>query len=165
MKVPREPNLISEKWEAKNDFRASRRQINTTHLYALLSAAWNWNWTPFSKSWICHCTVLVGLTHPISWLCLLQPPGDYLPFLTLGTTAGVARQSLPVVDDGASESISIPGGFHFGRTSKTAVHVSILLRWYWFWQANIASVCQYSVLYCIRSTQLTVHKIESNYAT
>jgi len=61
---------------------------------------------------------------------LLQPPGDYLPFLTLGTTAGVARQYLPVVDDGASGSIFIPGGFHFGRTSKTVVYVSALAFWF-----------------------------------
>ena len=38
-KVPREPILIPEN-EGEKNFRASRRLINTTHLYALPSAAY-----------------------------------------------------------------------------------------------------------------------------
>ena len=56
---------------------------------------------------------------------LTQPTGQYLSYLTLGVTPGVTRQYLPQVDDGASESIPIPGGFRFATSSMTNVYVGI----------------------------------------
>ena len=50
-----------------------------------------------------------------------------LQFLTLGVTPGVTRVLLPPLDDGFSSAINITGGFRFGNTNETAVHVSLLL--------------------------------------
>ena len=58
---------------------------------------------------------------------LTQPTGQYLSYLTLGVTPGVTRQNLPQVDDGASVSIPIQGGFRFGTSSMTNVYVGILI--------------------------------------
>ena len=58
---------------------------------------------------------------------LTQPTGQYLSYLTLGTTPGVTGRYLPQVDDGASSSIPIPGGFRFGTSSMTNVYVGIYI--------------------------------------
>ena len=39
---------------------------------------------------------------------------SYIPFITLGTTPGVDTQTLPVIDDGASDPIPVQGGFPIG---------------------------------------------------
>ena len=56
---------------------------------------------------------------------LTQPTGQYLSYLTLGVTPGVTRQYVPQVDDDASASIPIPGGFRFGTSTMTSVYVGI----------------------------------------
>jgi len=48
-----------------------------------------------------------------------------LRFLTLGSTSGVMRTYLQPSDDGASTTITIPGGFKFGNTTQTSVYVRI----------------------------------------
>ena len=47
-----------------------------------------------------------------------------LPFLSLGTTAGVETQQLPRYDDWASGAIPIPTGFPFATYNHTACYVS-----------------------------------------
>ena len=70
------------------------------------------------------------LMHHLIWtlfVSLTQSTGQYLSYLTLGITPGVTRQFLPLVDDGASNSIPIPGGFRFGTSSMTNVYVGFLI--------------------------------------
>ena len=55
-------------------------------------------------------------------------PGDnYLPFLELGYTAGVAKNYLEDADNTSSVAINIPGGLTLGTDNQTLVHVSIIV--------------------------------------
>ena len=51
----------------------------------------------------------------------------YLPFLELGNTTGVPTSDVPRMDEGASESIDIPGGFPFGPRHQTVAYVNKVL--------------------------------------
>ena len=50
-----------------------------------------------------------------------------LPFLELGTTAGIDRVTLPVLNDGISDAIDIPFGFALGNSTQADIYVSIIL--------------------------------------
>ena len=63
-------------------------------------------------------------------MCLSTPTGQSFSYLTLGITPGVTTQYLPRVDDGASSSIPILGGFPFGASSMANLYVG-LNSWYW----------------------------------
>ena len=47
-----------------------------------------------------------------------------MPYITLGTTTGVATLSVPSYDDGVSARIRVPVGFPFGNSTHTRVYVS-----------------------------------------
>ena len=48
---------------------------------------------------------------------------NYLPFLELGATLGVARNYLPNVINASSAAVTIPGGFSLGTNNQTLVYV------------------------------------------
>ena len=49
---------------------------------------------------------------------------NYIPFIALNTTPGVNTQTLPEVDDGSSEAITVPGGFPMGSQLLSTIYVS-----------------------------------------
>ena len=58
-----------------------------------------------------------------------QPAPEQLPYLSLGTTAGVDREYVGHFDDGVSHAIHIPNGFPFGSFIHSSVYVSNLYIW------------------------------------
>ena len=84
------------------------------------------------------------------FLFLSQSTGQSFSYLTLGITPGVTRQYLSRVDDGASSSIPILGGFRFGTSSMTNVYVSFFNRWY-----RIAN--KYPILCCVWQLPVYAH--------
>ena len=53
---------------------------------------------------------------------------NYIPFITLGTTPGVAAQTLATLDDGSSDPITIPNGFPMGLRRLTTAYVRLCSR-------------------------------------
>ena len=53
-----------------------------------------------------------------------SPP--VLPYISLGSTAGVQREYVGHFDDGVSHAIHIPGGFPFGNLIHSFAYVSAM---------------------------------------
>ena len=54
----------------------------------------------------------------------VSPP--VLPYISLGSTAGVQREYVGHFDDGVSNAIHIPGGFPFGNLIHSFAFVSAI---------------------------------------
>ena len=50
-----------------------------------------------------------------------------LPYITLGSTAGVEREYVGHFDDGVSHAIHIPHGFPFGHSILSSVYVRVTI--------------------------------------
>lgn len=50
-----------------------------------------------------------------------------LPYITLGSTAGVEREYVGHFDDGVSHAIHVPNGFPFGHSILSSVYVRVTI--------------------------------------
>lgn len=52
------------------------------------------------------------------------PPGVYLDFIQLNVTVGVTTETLPALDDGATQGIPVTPGFPFGNSLQASAYVN-----------------------------------------
>ena len=53
-----------------------------------------------------------------------------LPYITLGSIAGVEREYVGHFDDGVSHAIHIPHGFPFGHSILSSVYVRVTMTYF-----------------------------------
>ena len=83
-----------------------------------------------SVRWLCtfQCYLYLCISLSAPTYFHLYADLKELRFLTLGSTSGVTRTYLQPSDDGASTTVTIPGGFEFGNTTQTSVYVRFCVK-------------------------------------